>query len=153
MIFRTDFNGELVRKKVRRTMGLTDTVKEILQLVDQVKNFDLYKRLVDLQREAMEFTEQLKSKDKTIVQLREALELKGKFTCKGSAYFIEDEKGEFIDGPFCVKCFDVENITCRIVAYGKHKHVVQCLKCKVSFESVPASEYLHQKNLSQQERK
>ena len=50
-------------------MGLIDTVKESLELVDQVKNVDLYKRLVDLQREAIEFTEQLKSKDEKNRQL------------------------------------------------------------------------------------
>jgi hypothetical protein len=130
-------------------MGLIDTVKETLQLVDRVQNVDLYKRLVDLQREAMEFTEQLRSKDETIVQLRQALELKGKLTCKGSVYFIADEKGDFIDGPFCTTCFDVEHLKCRVVAYGKYNHVVQCLKCKAPFDSLPAAEYLRKQHSSQ----
>lgn len=68
--------GTLHRKRTRK-MGLIDTAKEALELVDQVKNVELYRRLVDLEREAMEFTEVLKSKDEIISQLEEALALKG----------------------------------------------------------------------------
>lgn len=130
-------------------MGLIDTAKEALELVDQVKNVDLYRRLVDLQREAMEFTEQLKNKEEMIKQLDEALALKGKLICKGSVYFIADETGEFIDGPFCTKCFDVDHNKCRIVAYGRIDNPeVQCLKCKVTFESWPAIGFLSKQHFS-----
>jgi len=131
-------------------MGLIDTAKEALELVDQVKNVDLYRRLVDLQREAMEFTEQLKNKDEMIKQLKEALALKGKLICKGSVYFIADETGDFIDGPFCTRCFDVDHNKCRIVARGSTNNpAVQCLKCKVTFESWPAIEFLRKQHYSE----
>ena len=131
-------------------MGLIDTAKEALELVDQVKNVDLYKRLVDLQHEAIEFTEQLKSKDKMIEQLEDALALKGKLVCKGSVYFIADEAGESIEGPFCTRCFDVDHIKCRIVACGRIDNPdVQCLKCKVPFQSWPASGFLKKQQSSE----
>lgn len=109
---------------------------------------DLFKYIADIWKGLKKRAETIRKKDGTINELREALKLKENLTCKGSAYFIEDDKGEFIDGPFCTKCFDVDRIKCRIAAYGKYTNVVQCLKCKVPFESAPASEYLHKQNSS-----
>ena len=131
-------------------MGLIDTAKEALELVDQVKNVELYRRLVDLEREAMEFTEVLKSKDEIISQLEEALALKGNLICKGSVYFIADESGDLVDGPFCTKCFDIDHNKCRVVPRGRIDNpAVQCLKCKVTFESWPAIKFLRSQHRSE----
>ncbi len=70
-------------------MGLIDTAKEAVKLVDQANNLDLYKRLVDLQLEAVEMVEQLKIKDEKIKQLEEALSLQGKLVYRDSAYYLE----------------------------------------------------------------
>jgi len=122
----------------------------VAKLVQAVNDPELLKNYIDLQGAAFELTEQIKEKDETIKQLGEALSLKGKFICKGSVYFIADEKGEFVDGPFCTKCFDVDHNKCRIILTGRiDTPTVQCLKCKVPFNSVPSMHFLRQQHSSE----
>jgi hypothetical protein len=117
-------------------MGIIENAKDAIKLVQQIDNIELYRKILDLQAEAIELTEQLKQKDEIISQLRNALELKGKFICKDSAYYVSDESGRTIDGPFCTKCFDVDKIKCRLVATDKEP-IVKCPNCKVEFASNP----------------
>ena len=56
-----------------------------------------------------------RKKDKTIKKLQEALEIKGKMKCEHSAYWIKDDQGNVIDGPFCTNCFDNEHATRRLI--------------------------------------
>jgi hypothetical protein len=124
-----------------------NAVAKLMQAVDDP---ELLKNYMDLQGAAFELTEQIKEKDETIKQLEEALSLKGKFICKGSVYFIADENGEFIDGPFCTKCFDVDHNKCRIILTGRSDNpTVQCLKCKVPFNSVPSMHFLRRQHSSE----
>ena len=126
-------------------MGIIEDVKEVVKLSQQVNNIDLYHKLVDLQLEVMELTEQLKQKDTVISQLKKAFALKGKFICKDSAYYLTDEKDEIIDGPFCTKCFEVDQIQCRLVQKktpSQGRETVQCPRCKVPFPSYRTAYYL-----------
>ncbi len=119
-------------------MGLIDTAKEAVKLVDQANNLDLYKRLVDLQLEAVEMVEQLKIKDEKIKQLEEALSLQGKLVYRDSAYYLVAKEGHFDDGPFCTKCWDVDHIKCRFVRApetDEGREWVQCQRCKLPFRS------------------
>ncbi|HLB75070.1 MAG TPA: hypothetical protein VJJ98_13705 [Sedimentisphaerales bacterium] len=119
----------------------------VTKLMEAVNDPKLLQSYMALQADAFELTEQIKEKNELIAQLQQALELKGKFVCKGSAYFLADEDSNSIDGPFCTKCFDVDKIKCRIVACGRVPAAgVQCLKCKVRFESQPASRFLSEQH-------
>ena len=122
-------------------MGIIENAKDAVKLVQQIDNIELYQKILNIQAETFELTEQLKQKDEAVNQLKEALELKGKFIHKDSAYYITDENGKIIDGPFCTKCFDVDHIKCRIVANNKAPQVI-CPNCKVSFSSKPVYHFL-----------
>ncbi len=122
-------------------MGIIENAKEAVKLVQQMGNIELYRKILDLQAEAIELTEKLKDKDEIIGQLRNALEIKGKLIPKDSGYYLTDDKGKFIDGPFCAKCFDVDKIKCRLVAKDKEPIVI-CPNCKVEFASKPVFNYL-----------
>ena len=123
-------------------MGIVDNVKDAVELVQQMGNMELYRKILDLQVEAIELTEQLKQKDETIAKLKEAMSLKGKMICKDSSYFTVDEKGEIVDGPFCAKCFDVDHNLCRILPVDRLDNPeVQCPKCKVQYNSWAASSF------------
>ena len=123
-------------------MGIIENAKEAVKLVQQIDNIELYRTILDLQAEAMELTEQVKQKDEIISHLKDALDLKGKLICRYSAYYLHDDKGEVIDGPFCTKCFDVDHLKCRLVAQDKYG-MVKCVKCKVPFDSKPTYGYLN----------
>jgi hypothetical protein len=125
------------------TKSLMAKFSAVTKLMEAVNDPKLLQSYMTLQADAFELTEQIQEKNALITQLQEALELKGKFVCKGSAYFLADDDGNFIDGPFCTKCFDVDKVKCRIVEAPKHSvYSVQCLKCKVVFRSEPATTFL-----------
>lgn len=124
-------------------MGIIDDVKEAVKLGQEINNLELYRKLLDLQHEAIELTQQLKDKDKNIGQLKKALELKGKMDIIDSVYWLTDEQGKAIDGPFCPKCNDVDHIQCRVSPLPPDFHPgVQCPNCKSNFESSLAITYI-----------
>lgn len=122
-------------------MGIIENAKDAVKLVQQIDNIELYRKILDLQAEAIELTERLKQKDEIISQLKDALDLKGKLVCKDSAYYITDENGKITDGPFCTKCFDVDHLKCRLVPDNKEPQVI-CPNCKVAFSSKPVYDFL-----------
>lgn len=122
-------------------MGIIENAKEAVKIVQQIDNIELYRKILDLQAEAIELSEELKKKDETISKLKDALSLKGKMICEASAYYITDEKGNKTEGPFCTKCFDIDQSKCRLVADNKEPQVI-CPNCKVSFSSKPTYDYL-----------
>jgi len=128
-------------------MGIIENAKDAIKLVQKIDNIELYRKILDLQSEAMELIEQLKLKDEMISKLNDALAIKGKLLYERSAYYIADEQGNKIDGPFCTKCFDIDHITCRFVPKstpGQGRTHVQCPNCKVVFDSHKISGYLQQ---------
>jgi hypothetical protein len=133
--------------KLMDAKNLMAKFSAVTKLMEAVNDPKLLQSYMALQADAFELTEQIKEKNELIAQLQEALELKGKFVCKGSAYFITDEGGNLIDGPFCAKCFDVDKTKCRIVQVGTGAlPQVQCLKCRVVFMSLPARDFLRKHN-------
>ena len=125
-------------------MGLIEDAKDAVRLVQQLDNMELYRKILDLQSEAMELIEKLREKDDTIDKLKNALSLKGKLICEHSAYWLKNDKDEIVDGPFCTRCFDIENVQCRFVKGPPEKpyHVVQCPNCKVQFSNHHIADYL-----------
>ena len=84
----------------------------------------------------MKLTEQLKQKDKKITQLESSLTLKGKLIPKDSAYYLTDNEGKTVDGPFCTRCWEVNHLTCKLLAQ-EIEPFVRCPNCKSNFESKP----------------
>lgn len=115
-------------------MGIIENAKDAVKLVQKIGNIELHRKILDLQSEAIDLIEQSKLKDEKITKLKNALKVKGKMICKDSAYYLIDDKGKIIDGPFCTKCFDTDQDTIRIVAHTTGGQV-KCLKCKVIFDS------------------
>lgn len=122
-------------------MSIIDNIKDVVKLVQKIDNLELLQKILNLQTEVIDLTEQLKQKDEIISQLKDALDLKGRLTCKDSAYYLTNKNGKIIDGPFCTKCFDVDHFKCRLVPDNKEPQVI-CPNCKVSFSSKPLYYYL-----------
>lgn len=125
-------------------MGLIEDAKEAVKLVQKIDNIELYRKILDLQSEAMELMEELREKDEIINKLKSTLSLKGKLICEHSAYWLKNDKNEVVDGPFCTRCFDVENIQCRFVTGPpeKYRAVIQCPNCKIQFTNCRVADYL-----------
>lgn len=80
-------------------MRMIEDIKEAVKLVQKIDNIELYKKLLDLQAEALKFSEQLKNKDQRIEELEKALRISGNLKLKDSAYYLFDENDHMKDGP------------------------------------------------------
>jgi hypothetical protein len=80
-------------------MGLIEDAKEAVKLVQQIDNIELYRKILDLQAEAIDLMEKLREKDEKIAQLENigTVEIRNNF-----AYQINGDK---ILGPYCPRCF------------------------------------------------
>jgi len=112
--------------------------------------FDLFKYMIYIWEGFKKRAETIRKKDETIKKLREALELKGNMKCEHSAYWLKDDQGNTIDGPFCTNCFDNEHDTRRLVqggipsgGAGHHWEWVQCPKCNKPFRQKHVGVYLN----------
>ncbi|MHC4912995.1 MAG: hypothetical protein ACYTE5_08330 [Planctomycetota bacterium] len=115
-------------------MGIVETAKEAVKLAKKIDNIKLNRKILDLQAEAIELTEQNREKDELIQKLKESLSLKGKF---------HNEK--VIDGPFCAQCFDADHQKYRLLPTAKQglgHGWVQCPRCKVPFQAFKTARYL-----------
>ncbi len=108
-------------------MGIVDNFKETAKLVQQLGNMDLYRQILDLQGEAMELTEQLRSKDEVIRVLQAKLEIKDKLVFVKWAYFMKNSDGQpILDEPYCPKCYDVDKVLCRLQPGTGYGHCPNC---------------------------
>lgn len=124
-------------------MAIIENIKEAVSLARKIDNMDLYRALLDSQGEVVDMMEDLRKKDDKIQQLEKALEIKGKLVINKSAYYLIDDSGNPIDGPFCTKCFDVDHIFCRLVRVRtkQYRFAVQCQRCKEPFEDNTAERF------------
>jgi hypothetical protein len=124
-------------------MGIVDNVKDAVKLVQQLDNMELYRKILDLQAEAVELTEQLKEKDVTIEKLKKALELKGQMIYVESVYWLKDKDDKTKDGPFCSKCYEVDHIQCHLTRLPQEfRPALKCPNCKAEYESYLAYDYI-----------
>src|SRR6185295_5582117 len=85
-------------------MGILDTAKEAVQLVQKIDNIELYKEILNLQSEAIKLvSENTALKEKNRV-LEDKLRVKDTLVFKDNSYWLKREDSE--DGPFCTLCWD-----------------------------------------------
>jgi len=125
-------------------MNIIDNIKEVVKLSQKVNNIDLYRKLVDLESDVINLTEQLKLKDETIATLKKIQSMRENLRCINSAYYKTDKDGQPLDGPFCTKCLDVDGNVCRLLRdeLGPSNDAVYCPNCKASFPSGKAVDFL-----------
>jgi hypothetical protein len=105
-------------------INLTHTykIKSIGEVIQKADNIDLYRKLLDLQAEAITVLEKLSELKKENKGLKEKLET-GKLTFKDKMYFLKGDKN-----PFCSKCWDVDGKLIRL--HGDGEGWFQCPACK-----------------------
>lgn len=87
-------------------MGILDTAKEAVQLVQKIDNVELYKTILDLQSDALKVMEdnaELREQNKA---LEEAFKIKDTLVFENNAYFTVHEEKKA--GPYCTYCWDKE---------------------------------------------
>lgn len=109
-------------------MSILDDIKSVTKTIQQIDNIELYQKILGLQADIMGLIEEnnlLKNENNS---LKEKLRVKGSLKFEQNRYWIENSDGTK-DGPFCSKCWDVDNKLVRLTFYG-HSEYLECANCK-----------------------
>ena len=104
-------------------MGILDTAKEAVQLVQKIDNIELYRQILDLQSEALKLVEENGVLKSRIRELEEKFVIKQQLLHRENAYWISVEDGtprDVRDGPFCVHCWDKDQKLVRLHHGSRH---------------------------------
>lgn len=115
-------------------MGILDTAKEAVQLVQKIDNIELYKQILDLQSEALKLVEEHGVLKGRIKDLEDKFVIKEQLLHKENAYWISIDDGtsrDIREGPFCVHCWDKDQ---KLVRLHHGTRYWWCLTHPIQFE-------------------
>jgi hypothetical protein len=95
-------------------MGVIDTAKEAVQLVQKIDNIELYQKILDLQSDALKIVEENSTLRGKVKELEQAFAVKDTLVFEDNAYFVIKESSK--EGPYCTLCWDKDRTLVR-----KHK--------------------------------
>ncbi|MBR2566588.1 MAG: hypothetical protein IKE29_18505 [Paenibacillus sp.] len=109
-------------------MSIISDIKEVATIVQKADNIELYKKILDLQSEAMNILEQNNNLKAEVRELRDRFEIQEKLTFKNNKYWISND-----EGPFCTKCWDVEK---KLVRHQDlYNGYYTCPNCRMTAEN------------------
>jgi regulator of replication initiation timing len=85
-------------------VGILDTAKELVVLVQKLDNVELLKHVLELQGQLGDLLEERRALREENATLRAALALKASLFFRDNAYWKRGE-GDQVEGPFCTKCY------------------------------------------------
>lgn len=107
-------------------MGIIETAKEVVSLVQKADNIDLTNKILELQNQLLELVQNGWDKQKEIELLRRQMEelkneksVREELTFAHNAYWRgpAEEKG---NGPYCANCWDQRTRLARMLHNGDH---------------------------------
>jgi hypothetical protein len=125
-------------------MSLISEIRSAAEMIQKADNIELYRKILDLQYEAMSLMEKYNAAIEENNALKERIETAGKMKFINNMYYIEKE-----GDPYCSKCWDVDNKRVRL--HGNSEGFFQCPSCKTvaynergneTYNSSGAAEYV-----------
>jgi len=101
-------------------MGVLETAKDVVQIVQKIDNIELYKQILELQSEAIKIVEENLALRDQVRELEDKLRIKDKLTYELGCYWIATSDGR--EGPFCTHCWDRDNKLVRLTPTPKASH-------------------------------
>ena len=87
-------------------MGAVETVKLIARLVKDLGRTELYAKILDLQSEVMDLTEDRRQLRRELADLKERQQVRESLVFHGNGYWLPQVEG--YEGPYCSVCFDTD---------------------------------------------
>lgn len=112
-------------------VGIIENIKSVASVLQKADNIELYRKILDLQYEAMELVQQNNDLKIQITELKDKLSTQENLTFRNNKYWkiLEADKQ---DGPFCSKCWDVER---KLVRHQNHNDgYLTCPNCQMTVE-------------------
>jgi len=111
-------------------MGIYELAKDAVSIASKADNIELYKMLIDVQKESLELLEENRQLKLKIKELEGSSEFTKLLTFKYNCYYKPDDKN--FDEPFCTNCWDNNNKLIRMHKYEDSIGPrVTCNVCKV----------------------
>jgi len=108
-------------------MGILETVKDVAVLVQKADNVELLKKVLDLQTELIELTQEMATLRRELSDATDQLQFQGELRFRDNLYWRVTEGGE--EGPFCSRCWDSDRKAIRM--HRREEEKLQCPSCKV----------------------
>lgn len=105
-------------------MNLYEGIKDAAKVLQQADNVELYSKLIDLSREALEVTEENKRLKKEIDDYKKAKDIEDRLVFRDNAYYLNEE------GPYCSVCWDKDKKLVRMHYVSGTRY--DCCVCKIS---------------------
>ena len=111
-------------------MSIISDAKEIADLVKQLGNIELYKKIVELEGNIIELTREKNGLEDKVGSLQKSLSISQNLEFKEPFYFM---KGDPV--PYCSKCWESERKAIHVVEiYRESDHYRRdCPNCKIMF--------------------
>lgn len=97
-------------------MSLYEGIKDVASIVQKADNIELYKKILDLQKEVLDIIEENKILKEKIMQLEKNDYLQKNLILKNECYYLNKDNGE-LDGPYCTTCWDKDKKLIRMTKY------------------------------------
>ena len=85
-------------------MGVIDTAREAITLVQKLDNVELLQKILALQSDALKMVEENGELKTKVRELEEAFKIKDSLVFENNSYYIGEKK----DGPYCSLCWDTD---------------------------------------------
>ncbi|MBB6632619.1 hypothetical protein [Cohnella thailandensis] len=113
------------------SVSIIDNIKSVASVIQKADNIELYRKILDLQYEAMELVQQNNELRNQIMELRGKLSTQENLVFRNNQYWKVLE-GDKQDGPYCSKCWDVDN---KLVRHNVlNNGYVTCPNCQMTVD-------------------
>ncbi len=110
-------------------MSIIDEFKSIVEVVRQLDNVELLRKVVELQGEAVQLVAENNELKAQVNVLKEKTRIRESLKFKHDVYWVESPEGHD-DGPYCSNCWDVKEKLVRMVS-GTNPQTYFCPNCNL----------------------
>jgi hypothetical protein len=114
---------QVIKRRGVVQMGVYEAVKDALNMIQKSDNIELYRMLLDIQKESLELLEDNRVLKQRIRELENDKSLEDDLEVKSNCYF----KKSTGDGPFCITCWDKDRKLVRMYLTDDYAY---CHPCK-----------------------
>ncbi len=103
-------------------MGVFDELKSVGKVLQEAGKIEQYQQILDAQQKMLEMQKKVADLEQENRGLKERLNLKEQLVHRAEVYYIKKANSE--EGPFCAKCFDVDEKLVHMTQWNE-----KCKKC------------------------
>jgi hypothetical protein len=114
-------------------MSIYEGLKEVVATIQKIDNIELYRQILDLQKEVLEVVSENTELKGKLAAAQEELSRKRELRFEFNAYWA-GETLETAEGPFCAPCWDTKKQLVRMLVVGHNPKWSKCHACDVSMK-------------------